>query len=182
MKTEKQKTSSKGRREIIMVITESPNFLIPAFELQAMYAGWSPDQIGQVVSLLRTKTFDEQKDYLMSTWIKPWEDHKYLHQVDVQYMLNQVGLCEHYLFSKDMKEWSSYDWSLLLLLTTEFLNAHIFVWVMYPLNTFISEKYMVMPVHPQIFRKKEQAEDFLEKEARKDHHFSCMQRWIEVTQ
>lgn len=176
-----QKNGNGTDKKILMVFTDDNEFIIPAFELAALYAGWPEEKISEFVKLLQEKTPEEQKRFLTESTIFIWMYHDRITQTDVQYALHESGCSTHYLYSKELPGWNSFDWSLFLLLIAEFEQKHLFVYAIFAKETTNKEKYRVPPIHPFVFNSTEKCDAFLKEQWEKGNEYVSHSIWVQTT-
>ncbi len=98
-------------------------------------------------------------------------------QADIQFLLAHLGMESHYLGSKDLESWDSYDWSNYKSLERRATTSIKQVFALYSDTVAEHDKYDVTSVPAKFFETREEAEALLTEKSKQTTHI--YQLWVQ---
>lgn len=86
-------------------------YLLEAFQVAALTQKWSDTDIELVSNQIKGLSLDEKFNILNAYCHRFADDNNSLSQEDVIFMLHFLNQHTHYLCTKDIGTWDTYDWS-----------------------------------------------------------------------
>ena len=134
--------------------------IMGVFKRQAKKEGWSEDEIDKVLDEAKSGDYN----YLLATIINHCEaeEKEHVDPKEVWNILEQLGLQTHYLASKIIADWDSYDYSNYHSLQRKAGKSKK-VFAIFDADVDEKDKYVVTTKPPFFFETKEAAEEELQR-------------------
>lgn len=137
--------------------------MITVFHMAALRGGWSETEITLVVNQARELPMDGKFKVLNAYCHTYAEDIVSLHQNDVVYMLDFLGMYTHYLKDKDIEFWDEYDLSNYYSLKSKATRSIKRVFAVYSNSVEPQDKYDIDSLQSDFFDTLEEAQNAITK-------------------